>query len=108
MPFLRSMLRRRDFLGNGGLLSFFPPALGAAGRDSAAEVYHRLGVKTVINAYETQTFLGGSIMLQRVTAAMEKASRHFVDMHERLRKSGERITQLAGAEAALVTSVRRR
>ncbi len=66
--------------------------------------YERLGVKRIINAASWITVYGGSIMPPPVVAAMEDASRWFVDMHELNRKAGEVIARLTGAEAGLVTA----
>src|SRR5262249_12117510 len=62
------------------------------------------GVKHVINATGTVTFLGGSLMPPEVVAAWTAASRHFVNILELHDRVGERIAKLAGVEAALVTT----
>jgi len=59
----------------------------------------------VINASGFQlTMLGGQILSPRVTAAMEQANAHFVDMKALLRCAGEAVAGLVGAEAAYVTT----
>ena len=68
------------------------------------DVYRRLGVRPVINALGTATRLGGSLMPPEVVAAMGRASRQFVHLSELHEKVGQRIAQLIGVEAALVTS----
>jgi L-seryl-tRNA(Ser) seleniumtransferase len=67
-------------------------------------VPQQLGVRPVINASATLTKLGGSIMPPEVVAAMSAASTQFVDMHELLRKAGERLAELTHNEAAFITS----
>jgi D-glucosaminate-6-phosphate ammonia-lyase len=67
-------------------------------------VYEKLGVKTVINAAGTLTTLGGSLMAEEVLAALNSAAQHFVDMSELSDRVGERIAELIGVEAALVTT----
>ena len=42
--------------------------------------YEKLGVKTLINASETYTNLGGSLMDPRTLKAMEEAGSGFVDI----------------------------
>lgn len=83
---------------------------GVLGSDTDAaeppkmDVYQSLGLKHVINATGTVTFLGGSVMPPEVVAAWVEASRHFVnlsDLHDRV---GERIAKLIGVEAACVTT----
>jgi D-glucosaminate-6-phosphate ammonia-lyase len=67
-------------------------------------VYESLGIKRVINATGTVTFLGGSIMPPEVAAAWVEASKHFVNLFELQDRVGERIAKLIGVEAALVTT----
>src|SRR5436305_4408520 len=81
----------------GGPMHAAPPA---AGRN----VYEALGVKPVINAMGTITFLGGSVMPPEVVAAWVDASRHFVNLLELQDKVGERIAKLIGVDAAMVTT----
>ena len=66
--------------------------------------YDRLGVRRIINASSWITVYGGSIMPPAVVAAMEEASRWFVDMHDLNRKAGEIIARMTGAEAGMVTA----
>ena len=67
-------------------------------------VYEDLGVRTIINAWGNATLTGGSIMRPEVLAAMEEASREYVWLPELLEKAGERVAELAGVEAAYITS----
>lgn len=67
-------------------------------------IYERLNVRTLINAADSNTILGGSLMPPEVLKAMEEASRHFVNLEELHRKAGERIAELTRNEAAVVTS----
>lgn len=68
------------------------------------EFYKRLGVKRLINAASWITVYGGSIMPPAVMAAMEDASKWFVNMHELNQKAGDVIARFTGAEAGLVTA----
>jgi uncharacterized pyridoxal phosphate-dependent enzyme len=74
----------------------------AAGRTS--NVYERLGVRPLINARGTWTYLSGSLIFPEVREAMDAASRQFVDLFELEAAVGKRLATLAGAEAAMVTS----
>lgn len=67
-------------------------------------IYQELGIRPVINASATLTRLGGSIMPPEVVAAMDEASRHFVDLDELQDKIGKRIALLTRNEAAYVSS----
>ena len=69
-----------------------------------AEVYRRLGVRPVINGVGVVTRLGGSIMPPEVVRAMDEASKHFVSLEELQIKSGEKLAELLGIPAALVTA----
>ncbi len=67
-------------------------------------LYETLGVTPVINACGVYTGLGGSILSPAVWAAMEESNQSFVNMAELLDRSGETLAEIAGAEAARVTS----
>src|ERR671910_200363 len=62
-----------------------------------------LGVKRILNARGAYTDLGGSTLAPAVWAAMEESNRYFADIPELLRRSGQAIATLVGAEAARVT-----
>lgn len=66
-------------------------------------LYERLGVRPVINAKGTYTYLSGSVMLPETIAAMAEAARWFVDINELEDAVGRRLAELTGAEAAMVT-----
>lgn len=78
--------------------------MGALDRIETVDIYEQLGVKKLINACGPLTRFGGSLMLPEVMEAMAEANRAFVDIEELQRKAGERIAQLLGVEAALVTA----
>jgi len=67
-------------------------------------VYKDLGVKRVINAAGTLTTIGGSLMEKQTIRAMDEAAKSFVYMDELMRKAGEVVARITGAEAGLVTS----
>lgn len=112
-------LPRRAFLACTGLWSLAaallpgrllagtesPPATPApAARKGPGDRYARLGVRPVINAMGSVTFLGGSLMAPATLAAMEEASQEFVVITELLERSGEYLAQRIGVPGALVTS----
>ena len=66
-------------------------------------VYTDIGVQRAINARCSSTVLGGSIISSVVLEAMAEANRIFVAMPELLRKAGEAVAEMVGAEAAYVT-----
>jgi D-glucosaminate-6-phosphate ammonia-lyase len=69
-----------------------------------ANIYERLGVRTIINANGPATRLSGGIMRPEVSAAMVEASQHCVEMAELQACASEIIAEITGAEAGLVTS----
>jgi L-seryl-tRNA(Ser) seleniumtransferase len=66
-------------------------------------VLDELGVKRILNARGAYTDLGGSTLAPAVWSAMEESNRYFADIPELLRRSGQAIAALVGAEAARVT-----
>jgi D-glucosaminate-6-phosphate ammonia-lyase len=68
-----------------------------------AEIYRRMGVRTVINGSGASTNVGGSLMRPETAAAMVEASQAFIILEELNAKVGEKIAEVTGAEAGLVT-----
>lgn len=98
---MSSNMTRRKALQAGAALSLAGvPAVVAA----PTEVYAALGVKPVINAAGTFTNLGGSLMPPEVVAAWTAAAQSWVNLTELQDRVGEKIAQLIGVEAALVTT----
>lgn len=69
-----------------------------------SDVYARLGVRRVINAYETVSMLGGTRIHPEVWAAMAAAREGFVDLRELHQAVGRRLATLTRNEAAAVTN----
>jgi L-seryl-tRNA(Ser) seleniumtransferase len=69
-----------------------------------ANVYERLGVRTIINANGPSTRLSGGVMRPEVAQAMVEASQHCVEMADLQARASEIIAEITGAEAGLVTS----
>jgi L-seryl-tRNA(Ser) seleniumtransferase len=65
--------------------------------------YRALGVRPFINCCSVRTMHGGSLMLPEVRAAMDAASRQFVNLDELMEAAGRRIAELTGAEWGIVT-----
>jgi L-seryl-tRNA(Ser) seleniumtransferase len=100
---------RRTFFKNVSALPLF--ASIAAGdlaakvtRGGKTNIYTRIGVRPLINARGTWTYLSGSLELPEVRRAKQEASLHFVDMFELQRGVGKRLAELSGAESGMVTS----
>ena len=71
---------------------------------SAADPYPSLGVKALINAFETVSVLGGTRTHPEVLAAMRGAADAFVDLRELQAAVGARLAALTRNEAAAVVS----
>jgi L-seryl-tRNA(Ser) seleniumtransferase len=100
-------MQRRTLFRRTGMLA----AWTAFGRRASAntarnqlEVYTRLGLRPIINAAGTYTHLGGSLMPPEVIDAMNDAARGYVPVRDLTKATGDRIAQLTGTEAALVTT----
>jgi uncharacterized pyridoxal phosphate-dependent enzyme len=80
-------------------------AVASAGKSSFSNnVYTRLGVRPLINARGTWTYLCGSLELPEALRAGEEASHYFVDMFELQAGVGRYLAKLSGAESGMVTS----
>lgn len=71
---------------------------------SNANVYERLGVRTIVNASGPSTRLSGGIMRPEVAAAMAEASQWCVDIGALQARASEILAEATGAEAGYVTA----
>lgn len=72
--------------------------------DAGADVFARLGVRPVINAFETMSSVGGTRIRSEALEAMRAAANTFVFLDELHERVGERIAALTRNEAAAVTN----
>ena len=101
------MKTRRGFLGwaNSALA-----AAGLAGNraEAAPEIgedyYDKLGVQKIINAAGTYTALTASVMPPSVQAAVARAAKHPVRLHELQQAAGEYLARKLQCEGAMVTA----
>ena len=68
-----------------------------------ANPYAALGVRPFINCGSVRTAHSGSLMLPEVRAAVDQASRQFVNLDELMEGAARRIAELTGAEWGIVT-----
>ena len=80
-----------------------PPPL-AGPLVAGPQIYQSLGVDPVINCRGTFTIIGGSVELPEVRAAMDAASRYFVQIDELAEAVGRRLAELTGAEWGMVSA----
>jgi seryl-tRNA(Sec) selenium transferase len=64
----------------------------------------QLGIEPIINAAGYLTALGGAVMPPEVADAMRGAANVHVPFYDLYKKAGERIAELIGVEAALVSA----
>lgn len=105
----RSLIKRLGSLPFlGGLLASSAPIVSVASTTTKTAVkqtlFQELGIRPVVNARGTMTFLSGSLMEPEVVAAINETAQDFANMHEVEDKVGERIAELLKCEAAMVTS----
>src|SRR5881628_3804883 len=68
------------------------------------EIYQSIGVEPIINCRGTFTIIGGSVERPEVRAAMDAASRYFVQIDELADAVGRRLAELTGAEWGMVSA----
>jgi L-seryl-tRNA(Ser) seleniumtransferase len=73
-------------------------------RSYTENIYTRIGVKPLINARGTWTYLCGSLEIPATRQALEEASHYFVDMFDLQAGVGRRLAELSGAEWGMITS----
>ncbi|CAN5824523.1 hypothetical protein BH10BAC2_BH10BAC2_38260 [soil metagenome] len=67
-------------------------------------IFRSIGVEPIINCRGTFTIIGGSIERPEVRAAMEAASKNFIQYDELADGIHKRLSEITGAEWALVSS----
>lgn len=67
-------------------------------------IWEELGVTPVLNALGNRTLLGGGTPSPAVRALMEEADEYYANLDELMDSVGEKVAQMLGVEAALVTS----
>ncbi|HVQ15578.1 MAG TPA: hypothetical protein VMS40_18380, partial [Vicinamibacterales bacterium] len=118
-------LTRRELFGIGNVLAM-PVLLGSVnahaeeraspklGREAGGaeagplrpgpEIYQSIGVEPIINCRGTFTIIGGSVERPEVRAAMDAASKYFVQIDELAAAVGQRLAELTGAEWGMVSA----
>src|SRR5687768_10530390 len=103
---------RRELFQIGNVLAL-PVLLGRVRADAEAAtgplksgpgIYQSIGVEPIINARGTFTIIGGSVERPEVRAAMDAASKYYVQMDELADAVGQRLAELTGAEWGMVSA----
>jgi len=71
---------------------------------AATNIFQSIGVEPIINCRGTFTIIGGSVERPEVRAAMEAASKDFVQYDELADGIGKRLAELTGAEWGMVSA----
>jgi seryl-tRNA(Sec) selenium transferase len=96
----------------GSALSL-PVLLGGVRPEAAAamgpltpgpQIYQSIGVEPIINCRGTFTIIGGSVERPEVRAAMDAASKYYVQIDELADGVGQRLAELTGAEWGMVSA----
>lgn len=77
---------------------------GVPGPTADPNIFRSLGVEPLINCRGTFTIIGGSLERPSVRAAMEAASRNFVQYDELADGIGKRLAELTGAPWGMVSA----
>lgn len=97
LPLADSMLPLKSVLG--------APATGVSSPLNAeTNIFRSIGVEPLINCMGTFTIIGGSLERPSVRAAMEAASRNFIQYDELAEGIGKRLAELTGAEWGMVSA----
>ncbi len=92
-------------LGTRSLAATVATTVTSKGKRSYSDnIYTRIGVRPLINARGTWTYVCGSLELPETRRATEEAARYFVDMFELQAGAGRHLAKLSGAESGMVTS----
>jgi D-glucosaminate-6-phosphate ammonia-lyase len=98
VPIAGSGLAMPALLGNS-------EAMAAPGPLKAGpNIFQSIGVEPVINCRGTFTIIGGSIERPEVRAAMDAASRDFIQYDELAEGIGRRLAEITGAEWGMVSA----
>jgi D-glucosaminate-6-phosphate ammonia-lyase len=115
----RAGVTRRELFQIGNVLAL-PVLIGHARAAAAApmtvteaatgplmpgpQIYQSIGVEPIINCRGTFTIIGGSVERPEVRAAMDAASKYYVQMDELADGVGQRLAELTGAEWGMVSA----
>src|SRR6478736_5797566 len=111
----RNILKGLSLLPFAGIASLFKSAFGSPAVDKnfigavdgfwdEQNIFRSIGVEPIINCRGTFTIIGGSIERPEVRAAMEAASKSFVQYDELADGIGKRLAEITGAEWGMVSS----
>jgi L-seryl-tRNA(Ser) seleniumtransferase len=105
-------ITRRNMLKSSGLLalsSTISPVISSSAASPPdpnldTNIYESIGVRPIINCRGTFTIISGSQSLPETKEAMDRASRHYVQMDELMEAVSKRLAELTQAEWGIVTA----
>jgi seryl-tRNA(Sec) selenium transferase len=102
---LGTLVPIKSILAAPGSLNASAVAEGLEAADGAGTgIFQSIGVEPIINCRGTFTIIGGSIERPEVRAAMEAASKDFVQYDELALGIGKRLAEITGAEWGMVSA----
>lgn len=69
-----------------------------------SKTLNKLGLKSMINACNWSTAIGGTYLEPEVLTAMNDVAQSFVDLRKLLQEAGERVAELCNVDAAYITA----
>jgi len=102
LPFAGSLIPFKSLAAPGKATTGLEIAGGSGGLEP--NIFQSIGVEPIINCRGTFTIIGGSIERPEVRAAMEAASKDFVQYDELADGVGKRLAELTGAEWGMVSA----
>jgi uncharacterized pyridoxal phosphate-dependent enzyme len=97
-------MERRDMFRSGLIAAIAAKLPMRAAPKATSALYQRIGVRPMVNCKGTYTIISGSQTLPEVKAAMDEASRHYVNLDELMEAAGRRLAELTKAEWGMVTA----
>ncbi|MEX1211615.1 MAG: aminotransferase class V-fold PLP-dependent enzyme [Balneolaceae bacterium] len=92
------------FLGTAAACSSPNQGTGSASGNATPALFDELGIEPVINGRGTLTFLSGSLMMPETVAAIQQTSTQFARLMDVQNTIGEKLAEMLGSEAAMVTA----
>lgn len=67
-------------------------------------IYEELGIEPIINAQDSETVLGGSIVPDEILEKMQEANKYFVEIKQLEKRLSKKIAQMTKNESCLLTN----
>ena len=108
LPFAGTLIPFKSLFGappaNNHLFGTIEQSATSGGLPIGPNIFQSIGVEPIINCRGTFTIIGGSVERPEVRAAMEAASKDFVQYDELAYGIGKRLAEITGAEWGMVSA----